>query len=100
MVPYFYDTPLPLTAAEARQTALTILARTIGLASQVSLEQTHNPAVDAGDVLSVLPPRESSSMPRVLERHVADTVTHPLSVTGTQRIEGRSTREDAYASEG
>lgn len=32
----------------------------------------------------------------VLERHIVDTVTHPLDVTSPQSIQGRSTRTDAY----
>lgn len=100
IVPHFHDTPLPLTATEARQTALTILARTVGLASQVSLEQGHNPAIDAFDTIEVLPPRERYDMARVIERHVVDSVRHPLTVDGTQHIDGRSTRSDPYVSEG
>jgi hypothetical protein len=100
VVPFFYDTPLPLSASEARQTALTILARVIGLAAQVSLSQGHNPAIDAFDVLEVLPPRERADMPRVLEQHIVDTVIHPLTVETPQTIEGRSTRTDPYVSEG
>lgn len=100
VVPYFHDTPLPLTVSQARETALTILARVIGLAAQVSLSQGHNPAIDAFDTLEVLPPRERADMPRVLERHLVDTVTHPLTVESPQQIEGRSTRTDPYVSEG
>ncbi len=94
IVPYFYDTPLPLDVDAARTAGLTILSRTMGLASQVSLGQVPNPAVDAFDVIDVLPPKERYDIDRVLERHIADTVTHPLTVTSEQSIEGRSTRTD------
>ena len=97
MVPYFHDTPLPLTAAGAKAAGRTILARTTGLASQVSLGQVPNPAVDAFDVLDVMPPKERYDIPRVLERHVVDTVTHPLALGTAQQIEGRSTRTDPYS---
>lgn len=92
IVPYFYSTPLPLDQNAARRAGWTILARVSGLASQVSLGQVPNPAVDSGDVIDVLPPRERYDQPRVLERHVVDTVTHPLTVDGEQHIDARSTR--------
>jgi hypothetical protein len=126
---YHASNPLPLSANSARATALTILAKTVGLASQVSLSAVPNPAIDAFDVLDVLPPGRSSvtvpgspeiypgedvfpgdsltlgrpaqtfqtgSAP-VMERHVADTVTHPLDVTAPVQIDGRSTRTDPYS---
>lgn len=126
VVPLYYDTPLPLDAAGARAAGRTILARVTGLASQVSLGQVPNPAVDAGDVLDVLPPGRATTMVTgyvggagfgttplgdgpfgegspgrpivqqvtrgaVMERHMADTVTHPLTLGAAQTIEGRST---------
>jgi len=97
-VPYFYDTPLPLTVNGARAAGRTVLARTVGLASQVSMGQVPNPALDAFDTLDVMPPRASSTAARVIERHVADQVTHPLAVGQAQQIQGRSTRTDPYAS--
>lgn len=91
-----FSTPLEMTNGEAEVTGLTILARVCGLASQASMGQVPNPALDAFDVLDLLPPREEAAVPRTLERHVADTVTHPLEVEGdpapAQQIEGRSTR--------
>lgn len=132
VVPYYHDTPLPLDANAAWHTGYSILLRVSGLASQVSLGQVPNPAVDAFDVLDVMPPggwetvvvsyREGASgsagfgsapfgtspfggdgvrgrpilgrvsRGAVLERHIADTVTHPLTLGSAQRIEGRSTR--------
>jgi hypothetical protein len=93
-----YDTPLPLTAGEAVNTGRSILYQVVGLASQVSLGTAPNPAIDAGDVLDVLPPKERYDIPRLLERHMADTVTHPVGVDDTgQHIEGRSTRTDAFS---
>jgi len=97
IVPYFYDTPLPLSVDGARAAGAAILARAVGLASQVSLGQVPNPAVDAFDVLDVLPAKERYDIPRVLERHIADTVTHPLVVGQAQTIDGRSTRADDYS---
>ena len=93
---YFFDTPLPLDALGARFTANTILARTAGLASQASMGSAPNPAMNATDTLDVMPPKERYDIPRVLERHMADTVTHPLTLGSAQHIEGRSTRSDDY----
>lgn len=125
----YFDSPILSSADEALAAGRTILARSTGLASQVSLGQVPNPAVDAFDVLDVLPPgrkvsgvgylsggfgrdpfgsspfgvgsgsgrpQVTYSSTRVIERHVADTVTHPLAVGGNtfQSIEGRSTRTD------
>lgn len=98
IVPYYFDTPIAANSAQARAAGLTVLARTTGLASQVSLSQVPNPAVDAFDVIDVLPPRERYDIARVLERHVVDTVTHPLVIddNSPQTIDGRSTRTDPY----
>ena len=97
IVPYFYTSPLFSHVDHARAAGFKVLARTVGLASQVSLGQVPNPAVDAFDVLDVLGPRERYDIPRVLERHVADTVTHPLSAGTAQSIDGRSTRTDEFS---
>jgi hypothetical protein len=97
VVPYFYETPVLSSTAEAQVAGRTILSRVAGLASQVSLGQVPNPAVDAFDVIDVLPPKERYDIARVLERHVVDTVTHPLTVGGSQHIEGRSTRIEEFS---
>lgn len=88
---YYFDTPVLRTVAVARAAGKSILARVSGLASQVSLGSVPNPAMDALDVIDVLPLRERYDIPRRMERHVVDVVTHPL-LFGEQRIEGRSTR--------
>jgi hypothetical protein len=96
IVPTFYSSPVLSSVGEARNAGLSILARTIGLSSQVSLSAVPNPALEAFQVLDVLPPDIAYGPTRVLERHVADTVTHPLALgTGSpQQIQGRSTRTD------
>lgn len=96
IVTRYYDTPVLSDVGSARAAGMSILARVSGLASQVSLSQVQNPAVDAFDVIDVLPLRERYDIPRVLERHVVDQVTHPL-LFGAQRIEGRSTRVEEIA---
>lgn len=93
---YYFSTPLPMDDAGARQAGGTVLSRTVGRASSVQLSSVPNPAVDAFDVLDVLAPQARYDIPRPLERHIADTVTHPLDVAQPQTIQGRSTRTDAY----
>lgn len=135
VVPFFFDTPLPLTAAEAESVARTVLAQRTGLATQVSLGAAPNHAIDAFDAIDVLPPgwrtvtvgvrdavqtsedgfglgafgtspfggTGSASVrtpvlgrvsTRTVERHLVDTVTHPLVVGPAQQIDGRSTAID------
>jgi hypothetical protein len=48
--------------------------------------------VDAFDSIDVMPPPETFNTSRSIERHVADTVTHPLTVGTAQQIAGRSVR--------
>jgi hypothetical protein len=91
IVPYFYSSPILTSGTMALRAARTTLARVVGLASQVSLTAVPNPAIDAGQVIDVLPPGTG----RAIERHIADTVSHPFA-GGTQRIEGRSTRTEDY----
>ena len=134
IVPYFHDSPVLTTVTQARRAGQTILARTTGLASSVSLSQVPNPAVDAFDVLDVLPPGRAPSgvtwtagegfgtgpfgemsfgggtaggrpivsyaSTETLQRHLVDTVTHPLTVGPAQQIQGRSTRSDVYVDGG
>jgi hypothetical protein len=93
IVPMTHETSLPLSNDDAFRTGLAILSRVKGLASQVSLESVPNPAIDAFDVIDVLPPRQRYDLERVLERHVVDDVTHSLTLQETQ-IDGRSTRAE------
>ena len=98
LVPYFYESPLLRTTAQAIAAGRTILHRVVGLASQVAMGSVPNSAVDVLDVLDVLAPPERYDIPRPAERHMADKVTHPLVVDSSQpqRIQGRSTRTDEY----
>lgn len=96
IVPYFHDDPILLDADDALVAGAAILAKTVGLASQASLSAAGNPAVDAMDVIDVMPPRLQRTEVRFTERHVVDTVTHQLDVRQPQQITGRSTRTDPY----
>jgi hypothetical protein len=138
VVPIFYTSPVLTSAQQALQAAQAILSRTVGQASQVSISTGPNPAMDAFQVIDVLPPGSrtvitgystvagvggefgtspfgtgpfgggDTSVPilatvptGVLERHVADTLTHPLMVESGSplHIDGRSTRADPYVSD-
>lgn len=70
------------------------LAVTLGEAKQLSMEITGNPALDARDVVSVVLPNTDANLPRPVELHILDTVTHPLTPQGTQTARTRSTRPD------
>jgi hypothetical protein len=91
-VPHFYTSPLLTTTAQAQAAGVGLLAKVTGLAAQLTLDVTVNPALDSGDSIDVLLPREQIDMARPVERHVVDSVTIPLTVAGTQAITTRSTR--------
>jgi hypothetical protein len=93
---YYLDTALPLDPVGARLAGLAVLATTVGQAKTVTLNSAPNPAMDAFQFLDVLPVRERYDIARVAERHVVDTVTHPLDVTQPMQITGRSSRTDSY----
>jgi hypothetical protein len=91
---YRHETPLALSNTQAFGLALQLVERETALAQQASWSMTPNPAVDSYDVFDVLPLRERYDIPRTVERHVADTATHPLTVGdgSTLNIDARSTR--------
>jgi hypothetical protein len=101
VVPVFYSSPVLGSAWDALTAGTAILARTVGLASQVSLSAVPNPQVDAWHVIDVLPPKQPWAPDRVFERHVVDTVVHPLAFGdgSPMTITGRSTRSDPYVSD-
>lgn len=82
----YIDTPTDTDAAGALLAAQAELARSIGLASQTSVEQIPNPAMDSYDVLDVRRLPERRDMATVTERHVADDLTHPI-VVGEQGLQ-------------
>jgi hypothetical protein len=93
-VPYEYSSPTLRNSTQARAAGLTMLARQLGVAQQLQLESTGNPALDAEDVILVRLPQTDLNLPRPVELHMIDSVTHPLTPTGTQSILTRSTRPD------
>lgn len=97
VVPYFYESPLITSASQAYAAALTILATTTGVASSVNLGQLPNPAVDALDIIDAVPKKERYDIPRAVERHIVDRVSHPFAQGDEQQMSGRSTRTDDYS---
>lgn len=87
-VPMVYSSPLLTTAGQALAAAKAILSRVTGLAAQVTLEAAVNPALDPGDVISVVFPGGR------VEQHLIDSVTIPLDVDSPQQITTRSTRPE------
>ena len=94
IVTHRYSSSLLGTPAQAILAGLTILNRVRGLSKQLSLTASRNPTLDAGDAIDVLLPRERPDLPRVVERHIVNRITHPLTPGGVQSIETRSTRVD------
>ena len=95
IVPYFLTSPLFQNGGQADAAARTALYRTIGRASQVSVTQFPNRALDALDVIDVLLPAERYDQEQPVERHIIDKIVHPL-LNGPQSIDTRSTREDEF----
>lgn len=96
VVVYNYSSPTILDAYTAKQTAQAILALTTGLPSSVTLTTVRHPGLDAFDVIDLILPSQPFATELESERHVLDTVTHPLTPAGTQTLTGRSTRTDSY----
>jgi hypothetical protein len=92
---YKYSSPLLQSADQATAAGETILARVTGSNSQLSLSAVRNHALDAMDTVDVLLPPERADLPRQVQRHLVDKVTHPLMPSGTQSVETRAIRSAA-----
>lgn len=79
----FFVSPLLTTVPQCTTAAQGLLARTTGMHGSVSLSLVTNPALDAGDVITVLDGSTSST-------HIIDSVTIPLSPKEAQRVTTRS----------
>jgi hypothetical protein len=87
-VPFRYTSPAMTTSAQALVAAKALLNRVKAVNAQLNVESVVNPALDRGDVISVLTPDGIS------ERHLIDGLTIPLGVDGTQQITTRSSRPE------
>jgi hypothetical protein len=87
-VPYRYTTAALTTSAQALKAATALLNVVKGINAQINVEAIVNPALDRGDVITVLTPDGTT------ERHLVDALTIPLAVGGTQQITTRSSRPE------
>lgn len=95
IVPYHFTSPLLQNAPQGVAAGTTILARVMGLNSQLTLSAVRNHALDVFDVIDVQLPRERYDIPIPVERHIIDKIVHPLTPDGVQQIDTRSTRTDS-----
>lgn len=76
--PRFFNSPLLKDAAQAQTAGRTLLAKVTGLNAQLGLSAVPNTALDDGDTVSVILPRERWDRPQQSERHIVDSMTVPL----------------------
>lgn len=87
-VPYRYTSPAMTTSAQALLAAKALLNRVKAVNAQLNVEAIVHPGLDRGDVITVLTPDG------VTEQHLIDSLTIPLTVSGTQQITTRSSRPE------
>jgi len=92
-VPFYYSSPAVRTTGQAHSAALTILKRQLGIAQQLDLTASRNPALDSEDIINVVLPVNDQGR-QDTELHMIDTIAHSL-VPGSQDIATRSTRPDS-----
>jgi hypothetical protein len=93
-VPYFYSSPTLRSAPQALTAARALLNRLKAINAQFTLDAVCNPALDRGDVITVLTPTG------INELHMIDSMTIPLDVGGPQRITTKSSRPEGDVPEG
>lgn len=94
-VPFNFDSPLIRNTTQATAAGKTILQKQLGVQMQLSLTAAPNPALDGYDVISVVFPPGDWGTTRPTETHLIESVTIPLTPSGTQQITTRSTRTTA-----
>lgn len=87
-VPYFWSSPLITSTGQAATVAATMLNTVKGQAAQMQLTSVVNPALDRGDVIWV------TTLTGVVELHMIDALTIPLTPDGVQNVTTRSSRPD------
>lgn len=87
-VPFRYTSPAMTTSAQATVAAKALLNRVKAVNAQLNVEAVVHPALDRGDVITVLTPDGTT------ELHLIDSLTIPLDVGGTQQITTRSSRPE------
>lgn len=83
-VPRFYSNPHIRTQAQADRTADAQLADHLGVSRTISFGSVPNPALDAGDAITIIRPDGST------ELHVIDALEIPLSPSGVMTGETRT----------
>ena len=86
-VPYFYTSPYITTDAKALTTAAALLTKHTGVLEDAEWEQVPNPALQCGDVVSIVDDQLGFDGTFSL-----DVVTTPLRPSGAQRCVARSRR--------
>jgi hypothetical protein len=87
-VPYFFSSPLMVSAAIATVTAAALLNRLVGFTDQVGFTAVPNPALDVSDVVTVTRQRLGLSA----APYVVDRLTIPLDAKETMSITSRLRR--------
>ncbi len=87
-VPYFWNSPVLLTTGQATVAGRAILNRVKGTNAQLDLEAVANPALDRGDVILAI------TTDGTVEQHLIESLTVPLTTTGTQSIATQSSRPE------
>lgn len=90
-----YSTSLTRGAAEAYIIATALLRKMNGLSRQLSLTAAVNPGLEPGDTIAVRLPTDPKTAARLVERHIVDSVTIPLTPDGVQQIVTRTTGASA-----
>lgn len=95
MVPYFMYLPTVTTTAQALAVARANLARHLGAAATLDVSTVPNPALEAGDVIDVIP--DPTDPAGTVRRHAVDSFTVPLSPGGKFPIQTRDLRDASDA---
>ena len=77
-------------AQQALQAGNARLAQITGRASQLTLGSAVHPGLEAGDTIAVRLPPDPVSGARLVEAHIVESVTIPLTVDGQQQITTRA----------
>lgn len=91
-VPEEWSSPALRNSDQAKAAGLTRLRKRLGSAYTVSLSAVQNPCLDAEDVIGIQYPQVDPNTGPLTDVQILDSVTHPLSTTGTQDMQTRSTR--------
>lgn len=95
IVPYPFTSPIVEHLGQAQIAGLAKLTQLRGLNAQLTLSSVRNHALDVLDSISVTLPADSYGASPVVERHLVDKITHPLTSEGATSIETRSTNTNA-----